>query len=47
MMVWMQEREPKWDDSHQDDELCGAGVTNMIAKVMKGVPPGQVGGETE
>jgi hypothetical protein len=37
----MQEREQKWDARHEDDKLWGAGITNMIAKVMKGVPPGQ------
>jgi len=37
----MQEREQKWDARHEDDKLWGAGITNMIAKVMKGVAPGQ------
>ena len=41
MMAWMQEREHKWDACHEDDNLWGAGITNMIAKVMKGVAPGQ------
>jgi len=35
MMTWMQEREQKWVARHEDDKLWGAGITNMIAKVMK------------
>jgi len=42
MMTWMQsEREQKWDARHEDEKLWGVGITNMIAKVMKGVAPGQ------
>jgi len=41
MMMWMQEREQKWDARHEDDKLWVVGITNMIAKVMKGVAPGQ------
>jgi hypothetical protein len=41
MRTWMQEREQKWDARHEDDKLWGPGITNMIAKVMKGVAPGQ------
>jgi hypothetical protein len=41
MMTWMQEREQKWDARHEDDKLWGVGITNMIAKVMKGVAPRQ------
>jgi hypothetical protein len=41
MMTWRQEREQKWDTRHEDNKLWGAGITNMIAKVMKGVAPGQ------
>ena len=41
MMALMQDREQKWDAHHEDDNLWGAGITNMIAKVMKGVAPGQ------
>jgi hypothetical protein len=41
MRTWMQEREQKWDTRHEDDKLWGAGITNMIATVMKGVAPGQ------
>jgi hypothetical protein len=37
MRTCMQEREQKWDASHQDNTLCGAGITHMIAKTMKGV----------
>jgi len=40
-MTWVQEREQKWDLRHKDDKLCRAGITNIIAKVMKGVAPGQ------
>jgi len=45
MMAWMQERELKWDPRHEDDKLWGPGITNMIAKVMNGEPPGQEGRE--
>jgi hypothetical protein len=38
--MWMQEREQKWDARDEDDQLWGAGITIMIAKVMKGVAPG-------
>jgi len=41
MTTWMQEREQKWDARHEDDMLWGAGITNMIPEVMKGVAPGQ------
>jgi len=41
MKTWMQEREQKWDARHKDDKPWGAGITNMIAKVMEGVAPGQ------
>ena len=37
----MQERQQKWDARHEDDRVWGAGITNMIVKVMKGVAPGQ------
>jgi len=37
----MKEREQKWDARHEHDKLWEAGITHMIAKVMKGVPPGQ------
>jgi len=43
MMTWMQEREQKWVTSHQDNKLWGAGITNMITKVMKVVAPVQEG----
>jgi len=36
----MQEREQKLDACHDDDELWWAGITNMIATVMKEVAPG-------
>ena len=41
MMPWMQEREQKWDARYKDDKVCGAGITHMIAKTMKGVAHGQ------
>jgi hypothetical protein len=47
MMTWMQESEQKWDTRHEDDEQWGAGITNMIAKVVKGVAPGQEAREKE
>jgi len=31
----MQEWEQTWDARHEDDELCVAGITNMIAMIMK------------
>jgi len=47
MMAWMEEREQKWDTRHEDDKLCRVGITNMIAKVMKGMAPGQEVRENE
>jgi len=47
MTTWMQEREQKWDTGQEDDKLWGAGTTNMIAKVMKVVAPGQEAREKE
>jgi len=47
MRRWMQEREKKWYARHEDDQTWGAGITNMIAKVMKGVAPGQETSEKE
>jgi hypothetical protein len=44
MMTWMQEREEKWEASHEDDKLCGAGIMNMIPKTMKAVVHSQRGG---
>jgi len=41
MMTWMQEREQKWEARYEDDKVWGAGITNMIAKTMKGVAQGQ------
>jgi len=40
MRMWMQERVQKWDARHEDHKLWGAGITNMIAKVMKRLAPG-------
>jgi len=40
MMIWMQEREPKWDSHYEDEKLWGADITNMIARVMTEVAPG-------
>jgi len=47
MRTLMQGREQKWDASHEDDKVWGACITNMIAKVMKGVTPGQEAREKE
>jgi hypothetical protein len=47
MMRWMQESEPKWDDSHQDDKLWEAGISNMMAKVLKRMGSGQEASEKE
>jgi len=41
MMTWMQEREQKWDDRHEDNKVWGAGITIMIAQTMNGVVQGQ------
>jgi len=41
MMTWMQGREQSWDARYEDDKVWGAGITNMIAKTMKGVAQGQ------
>jgi hypothetical protein len=41
MITWMQEREQMWDTCHEDDKEWGVGITNIIAKEMKGVAPGQ------
>jgi hypothetical protein len=43
----MQEREQKWDALHDEDRLCGAGTTNIIAKIMNGVAPGREDREKE
>jgi hypothetical protein len=40
MRTWMQERDQKRDGHHEDGKQWGAGITNMIAKVMKGEAPG-------
>ena len=45
MMTWMQGREQEWDSRHEEDNLWEAGVTNMIAKTMKGVAQAQEGRE--
>jgi len=47
MMTWMQQREQKWDARYEDDKVWGAGITNMIAKTMKGVAQGQEERERE
>jgi hypothetical protein len=41
MMPWRQEGEQKWNTRHEDNRLWGAVITDMIAKVMIGVAPGQ------
>jgi len=41
MTTCMQAREQKWHTRHEDDKLWGAGITNMIAKIMNGVAAGQ------
>jgi len=43
----MQEREQKWDARHEDNKLWGAGITNMIVNVVKGVAPSQEAREKE
>jgi hypothetical protein len=47
IMTWMQEREQKWDAHHEYNKVWGAGITNMIAKTMKGVTQGQKWRERE
>ena len=47
MITWIQEREQKWDAPYQDDKRWGVGITNIIAKTMKGVAPGQQRRERE
>jgi len=47
MLMWMQEREQKWDTHHEDKKLQGVAITYVIAKVMKSVAPGQVAREKE
>jgi len=47
MRMSMNDIERKWDAHHNDDKLCEAGITNMMGKVMKGVPPGPETGENE
>jgi len=37
----MQERQQMWDACREDDKLWGAGITNTIAKIMKGVASGK------
>jgi hypothetical protein len=43
----MQEKEQKWDTGQEDDKLRGAGITNMITKVINGIVPGQKAREEE
>jgi len=47
MRTWMQEGKQKWDAHQGDDKVWGAGITNMIAKIMTGVAPGREGREIE
>jgi len=47
MMTWMEEREQKWDARYEDDKVWGVGITNMIAKTMKGVAQGKERRERE
>ena len=47
MMTWMQKRQQKWDARNVDDMVWGAGITNMIAKTMKGVAQGHEERERE
>jgi len=47
MMTCMPHREHKWDACLEDNKQWGAGTTRMIAKVMKGVAPGQDATERE
>jgi hypothetical protein len=46
-MLSMHESEQKWDTHYEDNQLWGAGITNMIVKAMHGVAPGRKGGEKE
>jgi hypothetical protein len=41
MMLQMQARDQKRDAFHKDDMLRGAGSTNMIAKLLNGIAPGE------
>jgi len=36
----MEELEQKCDAPHEDDKLCGAGISIIIAKTLKGVAQG-------
>jgi len=47
MRTWMQQSGQKRDARHEDDKVWGMGITNMLAKVMKGVAPGQEAREKE
>jgi len=47
MMTWTPHREHTWDACLEDNKQWGAGTTLMIAKVMKGVAPGQAARERE
>jgi len=47
MMTWMEGREQKWDARNEDEKVWGAGITNLIAKTMKGVAQGQEERERE
>jgi hypothetical protein len=41
MILWMQEREQRWDAHYEDDKVWGACITKVTAKTMKGVAQGQ------
>jgi outer membrane biosynthesis protein TonB len=47
MMMWMQQREQKWDVRYKEDKVWGAGIMNMIAKTMKAVAQRQEEKERE
>jgi len=40
MMMWMQEREQKWDAHYEDNKVWGAGITDIIVKTITGVAQG-------
>jgi hypothetical protein len=47
LIMWMQERVEMWEARHEDEKLWRVGITNVIAKTMKGVAQLQKGRETE
>jgi outer membrane biosynthesis protein TonB len=41
MKAWLENREEKWDAYHQNDVLCGRGITDMVTKVVTATEGGQ------